>query len=193
MTPPVPRERPRDRPECQGGWTDLFEKPAGTAGASGAKLPARRFSTVPVLVPRQPSCPAALRTTPMRSAARGDRMPYNHSLSGTRHVFADLKTLLARASPARSGDALAGIAAASASERVAAQMALAYLPLRTLLDEPVIPCPDELPPAAAADKLLWLIGRMRELRLSGVALKDEQPAAGQPPPDQDRSISVVST
>ncbi|CAH2601643.1 Ethanolamine ammonia-lyase light chain [Rhodovastum atsumiense] len=50
--------------------------------------------------------------------------------------------------------------------------------------------PDGLPPAAAAEKLLWLIGRMRELRLSGVGLKDEQPAlAG----GQDRSISVVST
>jgi len=36
--------------------------------------------------------------------------------------------------------------------------------------------PEGLPPAAAADKLLWLIGAMRRLRLSGVALKDEQPA-----------------
>lgn len=50
--------------------------------------------------------------------------------------------------------------------------------------------PDGLPPAAAADKLLWLIGQMRAARLTGVALKDEQPLAA---PDQDRSISVVST
>ena len=70
-------------------------------------------------------------------------MPYHHTLAGTRHVFADLKTLLARATPLRSGDQLAGIAAASASERVAAQMALADLPLRTLLDEPVIPYEDD--------------------------------------------------
>ena len=70
-------------------------------------------------------------------------MPYHHSVASTRHVFADLKTLLARATPPRSGDALAGIAAASASERVAAQMALADLPLRTLLDEPVIPYEDD--------------------------------------------------
>jgi ethanolamine ammonia-lyase large subunit len=50
-----------------------------------------------------------------------------------------LKTLLARASPARSGDELAGIAAASAEERVAAQMELADTPLRRFLAEPLIP------------------------------------------------------
>src|SRR5579863_2218240 len=50
-----------------------------------------------------------------------------------------LKTLLAKASPARSGDELAGLAAASAQERVAAQMELADTPLRRFLDEPVIP------------------------------------------------------
>jgi ethanolamine ammonia-lyase large subunit len=54
-------------------------------------------------------------------------------------VFADLRSLLARATPFRSGDALAGLAADSAAERVAAQMALADLPLATLLTEPVVP------------------------------------------------------
>ena len=53
--------------------------------------------------------------------------------------FPDLKTLLAKATPARSGDELAGIAAANAEERVAAQMALSEVPLRRFLDEPVIP------------------------------------------------------
>ncbi|KJH67554.1 ethanolamine ammonia-lyase subunit EutB [Chromobacterium violaceum] len=53
--------------------------------------------------------------------------------------FADLKTLLARASPLRSGDQLAGVAAASAEERVAAQMCLADLPLTALLNQAVIP------------------------------------------------------
>jgi ethanolamine ammonia-lyase large subunit len=52
--------------------------------------------------------------------------------------FPDLRTLLARASAKRSGDELAGLAAASAQERVAAQMALADLPLKTLLAEPLI-------------------------------------------------------
>ncbi|MBV9782345.1 MAG: ethanolamine ammonia-lyase subunit EutB [Acidisphaera sp.] len=50
-----------------------------------------------------------------------------------------LRTLLARASPHRSGDALAGIAAATATERVAAQMALADVPLARFLAEPVVP------------------------------------------------------
>lgn len=53
--------------------------------------------------------------------------------------FADLKTLLARASPLRSGDQLAGVAAASAEERVAAQMCLADLPLTAFLNQAVIP------------------------------------------------------
>jgi ethanolamine ammonia-lyase large subunit len=66
-------------------------------------------------------------------------MPYHHCVHGTRYHFPDLRTLLARATPARSGDALAGIAAESASERVAAQLALADLPLATFLSEAVVP------------------------------------------------------
>lgn len=55
------------------------------------------------------------------------------------HVFATLAELLAKASPARSGDALAGLAAVNATERVAAQFCLAELPLATLLEEMLIP------------------------------------------------------
>ncbi len=58
---------------------------------------------------------------------------------GERHVFPDLKTLLARASPRRSGDELAGLAAESDAQRIAARMALAELPLTAFLDEPLIP------------------------------------------------------
>jgi ethanolamine ammonia-lyase large subunit len=54
-------------------------------------------------------------------------------------TFDGLKSLLAKASPARSGDALAGVAAESDQERVAAQMALAEVPLQRFLDEPTIP------------------------------------------------------
>jgi len=64
---------------------------------------------------------------------------YAETLGGTRYVFADLKTLLARATPSRSGDRLAGIAAGNMTERVAAQRALADLPLRRLIEDPVIP------------------------------------------------------
>jgi len=62
---------------------------------------------------------------------------------GERWQFADLKTLLAKATPARSGDRLAGVAAESDRERVAAQMALAELPLKHFLDEVVIPYEDD--------------------------------------------------
>jgi len=51
----------------------------------------------------------------------------------------NLRELLAKASPARSGDELAGLAAANAEERVRAQMKLADTPLRQFLREPVIP------------------------------------------------------
>ncbi|MFN8437589.1 MAG: ethanolamine ammonia-lyase subunit EutB [Cytophagales bacterium] len=55
------------------------------------------------------------------------------------YVFEDLKTLLAKASPLRSGDQLAGIAAVTYEERVAAQMALADVPLKVFLNNLVIP------------------------------------------------------
>ncbi len=55
------------------------------------------------------------------------------------HSFPDLKRLLAKASPLRSGDLLAGVAAASEEERVAARMVLAELPLARFLDEALIP------------------------------------------------------
>jgi ethanolamine ammonia-lyase large subunit len=58
---------------------------------------------------------------------------------GTRYVFQDLKELLAKATPARSGDELAGIAASSATERAAACMALAEVPLTDFLREPFVP------------------------------------------------------
>lgn len=64
---------------------------------------------------------------------------FQHSVGGQTWRFADLKELLAKATPARSGDVLAGVAAASDVERVAAQMALAELPLKHFLSEAVIP------------------------------------------------------
>ncbi len=64
---------------------------------------------------------------------------FHHTVGRTRHVFADLKTLLARATPPRSGDMLAGIAAASAEEHVAAKHALANVPLSRFLSEAVVP------------------------------------------------------
>ncbi|WP_295514405.1 ethanolamine ammonia-lyase subunit EutB [uncultured Pseudomonas sp.] len=64
---------------------------------------------------------------------------FQHSVGGQTWRFADLKELLAKATPARSGDVLAGVAAGSDVERVAAQMALAEVPLKHFLTEAVIP------------------------------------------------------
>lgn len=62
-----------------------------------------------------------------------------HRVGAHTFTFRDLKDLMAKATPARSGDRLAGVAAGSAQERVVAQMALADLPLRTFLNEALIP------------------------------------------------------
>jgi ethanolamine ammonia-lyase large subunit len=66
-------------------------------------------------------------------------MGFAHTVGGTRYGFGTLRELLAKATPFRSGDALAGIAAGTGAERVAAQCALADVPLRHFLDEAVIP------------------------------------------------------
>ncbi len=61
------------------------------------------------------------------------------TIGNRRYTFANLRDLLAKASPARSGDELAGIAAQSAQERVAAKLVLADLPLTRFLEEQLIP------------------------------------------------------
>jgi len=66
-------------------------------------------------------------------------MAYSCTVRGVTHSFADLRTLLAKASPLRSGDQLAGIVAESAEQRVIAQMALAEVPLAAFLSEAVVP------------------------------------------------------
>jgi ethanolamine ammonia-lyase large subunit len=66
-------------------------------------------------------------------------MEYGHTIGGVHHHFGSLADLLAKATPYRSGDALAGVSANSAEERVAAQYALADLPLRHFLEEHLIP------------------------------------------------------
>ncbi|CAJ0684460.1 ethanolamine ammonia-lyase subunit EutB [Ralstonia holmesii] len=66
-------------------------------------------------------------------------MHFAQTIGAQRYVFNDLKTLLAKASPARSGDYLAGLAAASEGERMAARMALADVPLSAFLNEALVP------------------------------------------------------
>ena len=97
------------------------------------------------------------------------------TVGNTRHVFPDLKAVLAKASPDRSGDRLAGVAAEDDEERVAARLVLADLPLRTFLTEPLVPYEqdevtrlivdthDETAFASVADKT---VGEFRDWLLS---------------------------
>jgi ethanolamine ammonia-lyase large subunit len=64
---------------------------------------------------------------------------YAHTAGTRTWGFRDLKDLLAKATPLRAGDQLAGVAAESAEQRVVAQMAMAELPLAHFLDEAVVP------------------------------------------------------
>ncbi|TCL91076.1 ethanolamine ammonia-lyase heavy chain [Rhizobium sp. PP-WC-2G-219] len=66
-------------------------------------------------------------------------MTYRIIAGGTLWAFADLKQLMAKATPLRSGDVLAGVAASSAEESVAARMCLADVPLKQFLTEALIP------------------------------------------------------
>jgi ethanolamine ammonia-lyase large subunit len=70
-------------------------------------------------------------------------MVYRHVIGATSYVFGDLRELLAKATPPRSGDRLAGIAAGSAEETIAARIALADVPLKQFLNEAVIPYEDD--------------------------------------------------
>jgi len=66
-------------------------------------------------------------------------MPYQHRIGAQTWQFADLKAVMAKATPLRSGDQLAGVAAASYAERMGARMCLADLPLQRFLDEALVP------------------------------------------------------
>lgn len=66
-------------------------------------------------------------------------MIYQSTINQESFVFNDLKTLMAKASPERSADTLAGIVAGNEKTRVAAQYALADVPLKQFLVELVIP------------------------------------------------------
>ncbi|MFG2253281.1 ethanolamine ammonia-lyase subunit EutB [Streptomyces mirabilis] len=103
---------------------------------------------------------------------------YSATLGGRTHSFAGLAGLLAAASPERSGDRLAGLAADSAQARVAARWALAEVPLARFLAEPVIPYEtddvtrlimDSHDTAAFAPVSGLTVGELREWLLSDVA------------------------
>lgn len=66
-------------------------------------------------------------------------MPYKYTIDQKVYSFPDLKSVLAKASPFRTGDVLAGLAARSNMERIAAQCALSEIPLKDFLNEATIP------------------------------------------------------
>jgi ethanolamine ammonia-lyase large subunit len=70
-------------------------------------------------------------------------MVYRQIIDTTSYTFDGLRGLLAKATPPRSGDRLAGIASDSAQEMIAARMALADVPLKQFLNETVVPYEDD--------------------------------------------------
>jgi ethanolamine ammonia-lyase large subunit len=66
-------------------------------------------------------------------------MGYHFQVGTQTYQFVDLKAVLAKATPARSGDYLAGVAAETYAERMAARMCLAQIPLKTFLQDLIIP------------------------------------------------------
>ncbi len=93
------------------------------------------------------------------------------TLRGTTHRFADVKDVLAKANEEKSGDRLAGVAAASVSERVAAKRVLAELTLQELYENPVVPAErdaitrlilDDLQRPVYESMKSWTVGQLRE-------------------------------
>jgi ethanolamine ammonia-lyase large subunit len=70
-------------------------------------------------------------------------MVYRQTIAATNYIFGDLRDLMAKATPPRSGDRLAGIAVASAEQMIAARMALADVSLGSFLQEAVVPYEDD--------------------------------------------------
>ncbi|NDB10606.1 MAG: ethanolamine ammonia-lyase subunit EutB, partial [Betaproteobacteria bacterium] len=126
---------------------------------------------------------------------------YSHTIGVRNYRFVDLKDLMAKATPPRSGDYLAGIAATHAEQRVAAQMTLAALPLRTLLQQPVIPYEsdevtrliiDTHDAQAFASVQHMTVGDFRDWLLSDVA--DEQALSSLAPgvtPEMAAAVSKI--
>ncbi len=108
-------------------------------------------------------------------------VPFASTIAGVRYAFPDLRTLLAKASPARSGDRLAGLAAATDAECVAARMALADVPLKRFLAEEIVPADtDEVSrlifeshdAGAFAPVASMTVGEFRDWLLSDVATSE---------------------
>lgn len=102
-------------------------------------------------------------------------------LFGERYEFRDIKDLLAKANEEKSGDRLAGIAARSAAERMAAKHVLAEVTLQTLRDNPAVPydqdevtrvIDDAVNEAVFGQIKGWTVGDFREWILADTTTED---------------------
>jgi ethanolamine ammonia-lyase large subunit len=109
-------------------------------------------------------------------------MPFHHSIRGERFVFADLRELFAKANEEKSGDRLAGVAARSERERVAAKLTLADVRLGDILDQPLLdPDTDDVTrllldthdPEVFAPFRAMTVGEFREYLLSDEVGEEE--------------------
>src|SRR5580704_7264132 len=116
-----------------------------------------------------------IRTAHSSVLVLGPTMRLRRKIREVTYNFEDLRDLLAKASPYRSGDALAGIAAESAEERAAAQMILADLPLQAFLQQALVPYEndevtrliiDTHDAAAFAPIAMLTVGELRDWLLS---------------------------
>jgi hypothetical protein len=114
--------------------------------------------------------------------------PWTCNVGGRSHTFGSLRELMAKATPHRSGDVLAGVAASSSEERVAAQHCLAEVPLRRFLEDPLVPYEDRRgqPPyhryARRRGVCAGLIPRRGGIQGLAPALRDRRPPPGRPRP-----------
>lgn len=102
-------------------------------------------------------------------------MKLSTTVRGRHFTFPDLRAVMGRANEHRSGDVLAGVAAADAMERVAARRVLAELPLREIREHPAVPYEDDEVTRLIQDDLDrsvyrkvadWPVGRLREFLLA---------------------------
>ena len=101
-------------------------------------------------------------------------MKYTQTIAGTTYEFDGLVELMAKATPRRSGDELAGCAADSDAERAAAAWQLADVPLSRFLDEPLVP----LDPLGSGPDSSWRRRSARSRRSVTVCRASSMSSAG---------------
>lgn len=102
-------------------------------------------------------------------------------LHGKTYEFPDIRLVMGKANEEKSGDQLAGLAADSTAERIAARLVLAGIPLWVLLENPAVPydkdevtrvIQDGLDRAAYEEIKNWTVGELREWLLSDIATSE---------------------